>query len=90
MGGHSPRQPPEAMRLRFLGCPALGPQQRHTHREAYDVAVARAVAEMRLLNELCLPLVRIGGLLVAAKGPDPSEELQAAGRSLSELRGELK
>jgi len=60
------------------------------HREAYDVAVARAVAEMRLLNELCLPLVRIGGLLVAAKGPDPSEELQAAGRSLSELRGELK
>ncbi|KAG0608004.1 hypothetical protein M758_8G070600 [Ceratodon purpureus] len=48
------------------------------HRETYDVAVARAVAEMRVLAELCLPLVRVGGILVAAKGPNPEEEVEAA------------
>lgn len=39
--------------------------------QAFDVAIARAVAEMRTLTELSLPLIRIGGHLVAAKGPDP-------------------
>lgn len=48
------------------------------YRETYDIAVARAVAEMRVLAELCLPLVRVGGILVAAKGPNPEEEVDAA------------
>jgi hypothetical protein len=39
--------------------------------QAYDVAVARAVADTRVLAELCLPYVRPGGAWVAAKGPDP-------------------
>ncbi|WOL12147.1 hypothetical protein Cni_G20912 [Canna indica] len=47
-------------------------------RELYDVAVARAVAEMRILAEYCLPLVRVGGLFVAAKGSDPREEVKSA------------
>lgn len=51
-------------------------------REKFDVAVARAVAEMRILAEYCLPLVRVGGLFIAAKGHDPQEEVRNAERSL--------
>ncbi|KAK2965134.1 hypothetical protein RJ640_005297, partial [Escallonia rubra] len=49
-------------------------------REAFDVAVARAVAEMRTLAEYCLPLVRVGGLFVAAKGHDPQGAAKKGGR----------
>uniref|UniRef100_A0A6N2M799 Ribosomal RNA small subunit methyltransferase G n=1 Tax=Salix viminalis TaxID=40686 RepID=A0A6N2M799_SALVM len=56
--------------------------QNVTFREKFDVAVARAVAEMRILAEYCLPLVRVGGLFIAAKGHDPQEEVRNAERSL--------
>jgi 16S rRNA (guanine527-N7)-methyltransferase len=42
--------------------------QDRQHREAYDVCVARAVAELPTLAELCLPLVRQGGIWMPAKG----------------------
>ncbi|KAI3454553.1 hypothetical protein Pfo_011216 [Paulownia fortunei] len=51
-------------------------------REGFDIAVARAVAEMRVLAEYCLPLVRIRGLFVAAKGHDPQEEVTKAERAI--------
>ncbi|KAH7858723.1 hypothetical protein Vadar_027172 [Vaccinium darrowii] len=51
-------------------------------REVFDVSVARAVAEMRVLAEYCLPLVRVGGLFVAAKGHDPLEEVRRAERAI--------
>ena len=59
------------------------------HREAYDVSVARAVADMRVLSELCLPFVRPGGHFVAAKGPKPSAEVAAAIKALKVLGGKL-
>ena len=37
---------------------------------------ARAVAEARVLAELCLPLVAVGGFWVAAKGADPHDEVR--------------
>ncbi|XP_047310964.1 ribosomal RNA small subunit methyltransferase G [Impatiens glandulifera] len=57
-------------------------QDRST-REIFDVAVARAVAEMRVLAEYCLPLVRVGGLFVAAKGHDPALEVRRAEKAVS-------
>lgn len=37
--------------------------------QMYDVSVVRAVAELRVLVEYCLPFLKVGGILVAAKGP---------------------
>ncbi|KAL5544364.1 hypothetical protein UlMin_008148 [Ulmus minor] len=54
-------------------------------REKFDVAVARAVAEMRILAEYCLPLVRVGGLFVAAKGHDPQAEVSNAERAIETM-----
>ncbi|KAL3680366.1 hypothetical protein R1sor_023322 [Riccia sorocarpa] len=56
--------------------------QDKAHREVYDVAVARAVAEMRVLSELCIPFVRIGGIFVAAKGPNPLEEVESSKKAI--------
>lgn len=56
-------------------------------RASADAVVARAVAELRVLAELCLPLVREGGLWVAAKGPDPDEEVGAATAAITQLGG---
>jgi 16S rRNA (guanine527-N7)-methyltransferase len=59
------------------------------HREAYDVAVARAVAPLRVLLELAIPFVRVGGLLAAPKGSAAPRELSEAGAALRELGSEV-
>ncbi len=59
------------------------------HRESHDVAVARAVAELAVLAELCLPLVRIGGALVAQKGPRASEEVAGAVTAVEAMGGRV-
>ncbi|KAG9449638.1 hypothetical protein H6P81_009603 [Aristolochia fimbriata] len=56
--------------------------QDQNFRETFDVSVARAVAEMRILAEYCLPMVRVGGLFVAAKGYDPQEEIKKAEKAI--------
>lgn len=56
-------------------------------REAYDVAVARAVARLNVLSEWILPFVRVGGCALAMKGPDVTEELREASRAIRLLGG---
>lgn len=60
------------------------------HRAAYDLATARAVAEIRVLAEYCLPFVAVGGLFVAYKGPAVQDELTAAARALALLGGAVE
>jgi 16S rRNA (guanine527-N7)-methyltransferase len=60
------------------------------HREQYDWALARAVAEMRVLVEYLLPLVRRGGCMLAQKGADAPGETQAAEAAARRLGGQLK
>jgi len=59
------------------------------HRARYDRVVTRAVASLPVLIELALPLLRIGGQLVAQKGSDVSEELNAAGGAAAQLGGRI-
>ena len=57
------------------------------YREKFDVVTARAVAEMRVLSELCLPYVRVGGEFIAMKGKNAEFELQGAKKAISLLGG---
>lgn len=59
-------------------------------RENYDIAVSRAVAKLNILCELCLPFVQIGGIFVAMKGIDSSDELSEANASIQMLGAELQ
>ena len=58
-------------------------------REHFDCTLSRAVARLNLLCELCLPLVRVGGVFLAMKGPEPQEEIDEAARAVSILGGQL-
>lgn len=60
------------------------------HREQYDVVTARAVAEMRVLVEYCLPFVRVGGRFLAMKGPSVGEEILAAEKAVAVLGGRVE
>jgi len=61
--------------------------QDEKHREKYDVAIGRAVANLAVLSEYLLPLVRPGAVMVAMKGPAGSDELKEAKAALEELGG---
>jgi 16S rRNA (guanine527-N7)-methyltransferase len=56
-------------------------------REQFDVAIARAVGRMVWLAEWCLPLVRVGGRMLALKGPRVAEELPEAAGAIKLLGG---
>jgi 16S rRNA (guanine527-N7)-methyltransferase len=56
-------------------------------REKFDYATARAVAEMRVLSELALPFVKLGGMLIAMKGKNAENELSGAKRAIAMLGG---
>jgi len=60
------------------------------HREKYDWALARAVAIMPVIAEYLLPLVRVGGGMIAMKGESAPAEVHSAERALQLLGGNLK
>ncbi|MHB0967894.1 MAG: 16S rRNA (guanine(527)-N(7))-methyltransferase RsmG [Bellilinea sp.] len=60
------------------------------HREKYDWAVARAVANLPVLAEYLLPLVRIGGGMLAQKGETGPAEAHKADRAIHVLGGRIK
>ena len=59
-------------------------------RAAFDIAVSRAVAKLSVLCELCLPLVKTGGLFIAMKGSEHQQELRAALQAIRLLGGQFE
>lgn len=57
------------------------------NRASFEVVTARAVAKLSILAELCLPLVREGGVLIAMKGSKADEEIREARIAIERLGG---
>lgn len=59
------------------------------HRESFDIVTARAVARLNILDELCLPLVKLNGDFITLKGLKAKEELNEAKQGIEKLGGKV-
>lgn len=64
--------------------------QEARHREKYDWAVARAVANLNVLSEYLIPLIKLGGTVLAQKGESGPAEAQSAEQAMNVLGGKLR
>lgn len=58
-------------------------------RENFDVVTSRAVARLNILNELCMPFLKVGGQFIVMKGAVGQEELQEACNGIKTLGGQV-
>lgn len=63
--------------------------QNRDYREKYEVVTSRAVANLTLLSEYCLPLTKVGGQFLSMKGRDYQEELESARKPITVLGGQI-
>ena len=59
-------------------------------RDSFDFSTARAVADLRLLSELCLPYVKTGGQFLAMKSTGSSQELERSAHAVKLLGGRVR
>ncbi|MEK6266065.1 MAG: 16S rRNA (guanine(527)-N(7))-methyltransferase RsmG, partial [Clostridium sp.] len=64
--------------------------QEHQYREKFDVAVSRAVANLTVLSEYCIPYIKVGGYFVAMKGPAAEEEIKCSQNAIRKLGGRIE
>lgn len=64
--------------------------QKEEFREQFDGVVSRAVANISVLSEFCLPYIRVGGYFIAMKGPNVSEEIDEGKKAIELLGGKLQ
>lgn len=76
--------------VRFIHDRAETFGQNPAYREQFDVVMARAVARMSVLTELCLPLVKVGGTFIAMKAQSAEEELTVGKKAITTLGGKVE
>ena len=64
--------------------------RKEEHREQYDIAVSRAVANLSTLSELCIPYVKIGGMFIPYKSGEIEEEVKEAQTAIKILGARQK
>ena len=75
--------------LSVTGVAGRAEEYQETCRETFDVAISRAVARLNILDELCMPYVKVGGKFIAMKGAAGEEEKQEALNGIKTLGGSL-
>ena len=60
------------------------------HRAKYDICIARSVALLNVLAEICIPFLKVGGIFIAMKGERHTEEIGPAEKGIKLLGGELE
>ena len=81
----------DELRLQNVQCVhARAEEFAETHRQSFDFAVSRAVANLSVLCEFCLPLVKVGGYFLSMKSVESGEELEAAQKAIKTLGGRVE
>ena len=75
--------------LDVTGITARAEEYARANRERFMVVTARAVASLRILVELALPMLKVGGVFIAMKGPGFEEEIAEAKGALKKLNAEI-
>ena len=79
------------LNLENIRCLAMrGEDFAKLHREEFDYVTARAVARLNILNEITLPLVKVGGYFVALKGQDGLIEIDECKDAFSKLGAKIE
>lgn len=60
------------------------------YRERFDITISRAVANLTVLSELCIPFTKIGGYFVSLKGPSVDDEIRTSKNAINILGGKLE
>lgn len=66
-----------------------GRAEEYKRKHCFDIVTGRAVANMRMLSELCIPFAKVGGKFFAMKGSKAKEELEESKHAIDELGGHL-
>ncbi len=67
-----------------------GRAEEHMLKNHYDIVTARAVSNLRMLSELCMPFVKLNGIFIPLKGPKIDEEIQLSSNAIDILGGKLE
>jgi 16S rRNA (guanine527-N7)-methyltransferase len=66
-----------------------GRAEEYQRKHCFDLVTARAVANLTMLSELCIPFAKVNGNFIAMKGPRLSDELKASTKAIELLGGKV-